>query len=225
LSRPGWVPSSSGVGGYAKGSPSAPWRPPGFEVAAVFDDMPDKRGTQVMGVEVLRPLGSIPESPPTVPRLRRRRRQPGARAGRIPADRVGPSAWVQSRSTPGANVNPSGHGRGPGTLRSAPGRFVQPGADGSGGTFHHQQRRSVVEHGPESSARFSAPSRPASRLGGARWVRVGEGDPCLGVGTLGDPRDPHRIVVDGRGHGSVVVRDPARLGWFAYGSPGAARGP
>jgi sugar O-acyltransferase (sialic acid O-acetyltransferase NeuD family) len=204
LSGPGRVVVIGG-GGYAKVAIST-LRAAGFEVAAVFDDDPDKRGTQVMGVEVLGPLGSIPDHPYVLGFVA----VGDNRARRAIADRVG-LRWVIAVH-PGAHVDPSVT-VGPGTVVCA-GAVVQPGA--TIGEHVIINSGSVVEHDCVIG-RFA---HVAPRVALAGGVRVGEGT-LLGVGTSVIPgiRIGSWSTV---GAGSVVVRDlPDEV--VAYGSPARPR--
>jgi sugar O-acyltransferase (sialic acid O-acetyltransferase NeuD family) len=181
-----------GAGGHAKVVIST-LRAAGHEVAAVFDDNPAKRGTRVLGVEVVGPIDSIADHP----------YESGIvaignnRLRKTIADRVGPGFHWVTAIHPGAHVDAS--------LKIGAGSVVFVGAviqpDVVIGAHVIINTGAIVEHDCTMGS-FSQATSGTCLAGG---VEVGEGA-MLGIGTLAIPgvRIGSWSTV---GAGSVVVRD------------------
>jgi sugar O-acyltransferase (sialic acid O-acetyltransferase NeuD family) len=195
-----------GGGGHARVVIST-LRAAGVEAAAVFDDDPGRRGTRVLGVEVVGPVASVADHPSEFGIVA----VGDNRVRKAIVGRVG-LRWVTAVH-PRALVDPSAR-VGAGAVVFA-GAVVQPGA--VIGEHAVVNTGVIIEH--DCTIGDFAQAASGTCLAGA--VRVGEGA-MLGVGTLAVPGV--RVGAwSTLGAGSVVVRDLPD-GVVAFGVPAARRG-
>lgn len=194
-----------GAGGHAKVVMSV-LRATGYEVSAVYDDSPEKRGKELFGVPILGPIEELEDSPKThaliaIGDCRMRERV---------AHRFQHVTWVTAVH-PSSYVDPTAR-LGPGTVVFA-GAVVQP--DAVIGAHVVINTGATVDH--DCWVEDFAHLAPGVHLAGG--VRIGRGA-FLGVGAI---VIPNRAVGRGAvvGAGGVVTADlPA--GVTATGVPARA---